>query len=97
VVETIFENRYMHVPELRRMGADIKVEGRVAIIKGSKRWEGACVEATDLRAGAALILAGLYARGETQIYQIEHIDRGYEKIHQKLKNIGADIERMSVT
>jgi len=96
VVETIFENRYMHVPELRRMGADIKVEGRVAIIKGSKRWEGACVEATDLRAGAALILAGLYARGETQIYQIEHIDRGYEKIHQKLKNIGADIERMSV-
>lgn len=97
VVETIFENRYMHVQELRRMGADIKVEGRVAIIKGSKRWEGACVEATDLRAGAALILAGLYARGETQIYQIEHIDRGYEKIHQKLKNIGADIERMSVT
>lgn len=97
VVETIFENRYMHVPELRRMGADIKVEGRVAIIKGSKRWEGACVEATDLRAGAALILAGLYARGETQIYQIEHIDRGYEKIHQKLKNIGADIERMSVS
>jgi UDP-N-acetylglucosamine 1-carboxyvinyltransferase len=96
VVETIFENRYMHVPELRRMGADIKVEGRVAIIKGSKRWEGACVEATDLRAGAALILAGLYARGETQIYQIEHIDRGYEKIHQKLKNIGADIEKMLV-
>ncbi|PKM77639.1 MAG: UDP-N-acetylglucosamine 1-carboxyvinyltransferase [Firmicutes bacterium HGW-Firmicutes-15] len=97
VVETIFENRYMHVPELRRMGADIKVEGRVAIIKGNQRWEGACVEASDLRAGAALILAGLYANGETQIFQLEHIDRGYERIHEKLKNIGADIERMSVS
>jgi UDP-N-acetylglucosamine 1-carboxyvinyltransferase len=97
VVETIFENRYMHVPELRRMGADIKVEGRVAIIKGNKLWEGAYVEASDLRAGAALILAGLYARGETQIFQLEHIDRGYEKIHTKLKKIGADIERVSVS
>jgi UDP-N-acetylglucosamine 1-carboxyvinyltransferase len=96
VVETIFENRYMHVPELRRMGADIKIEGRVAIIKGNKRWEGACVEASDLRAGAALILAGIYAKGETQIFQLEHIDRGYEKIHTKLKNIGADIRRVSM-
>jgi UDP-N-acetylglucosamine 1-carboxyvinyltransferase len=96
VVETIFENRYMHVPELRRMGADIKVEGRVAIIKGNMRWEGACVEASDLRAGAALILAGLYAKGETQIFQLEHIDRGYDNIHTKLKNIGADIRRVSI-
>ncbi|MDD4802025.1 MAG: UDP-N-acetylglucosamine 1-carboxyvinyltransferase [Syntrophomonas sp.] len=94
VVETIFENRYMHVPELRRMGADIKLEGRVAIIKGSQRWEGACVEASDLRAGAALILAGLYANGETQIFQLDHIDRGYDKIHAKLKDLGADIERI---
>jgi len=97
IVETIFENRFMHVPELRRMGADIKVEGRVAIIKGNHNWEGACVESTDLRAGAALILAGLYARGETHIGKLEHIDRGYEKIHEKLKNIGADVKRISVS
>lgn len=96
IVETIFENRFMHVPELRRLGADIKVEGRVAIIKGNQGWEGASVESTDLRAGAALILAGLYARGETLIGNLEHIDRGYEKIHEKFKRLGADIERVSV-
>jgi len=94
MVETIFENRYMHVPELRRMGAEIKVEGRVAIIKGNKKWEGASVESTDLRAGAALILAGLYAGGETQIGKLEHIDRGYERIHEKLKKLGADVQRI---
>lgn len=93
LVETIFENRFMHVQELRRMGADIKVEGRVAIIKGKNRLEGASVEATDLRAGAALILAGLFADGETQIHRIDHIDRGYDKIHTKLQSIGADITR----
>ncbi len=93
VVETIFENRYMHVPELRRMGAEIKVEGRVAIIKGKDQLEGASVEASDLRAGAALILAGLFADGETQITNLGHIDRGYENIHLKLKGIGADITR----
>lgn len=93
LVETIFENRFMHVQELRRMGADIKVEGRVAIIKGKNRLEGTSVEATDLRAGAALILAGLFAEGETQIYRVDHIDRGYEKIHTKLQSIGADITR----
>lgn len=93
VVETIFENRFMHVQELRRMGADIKIEGRVAIIKGKKRMQGASVEATDLRAGAALILAGLFAEGQTTISKIEHIDRGYDKIHCKLKNLGADILR----
>jgi UDP-N-acetylglucosamine 1-carboxyvinyltransferase len=93
LVETIFENRFMHVQELRRMGADIKVEGRVAIIKGKNRLEGASVEATDLRAGAALILAGLFAEGETQIYRTDHIDRGYDKIHAKLQSIGADITK----
>jgi len=93
IVETIFENRFMHVQELRRMGADIKIEGKVAIIKGKKRLEGAVVEATDLRAGAALILAGLQAEGETQLRKVWHIDRGYEKIHLKLKRLGADIER----
>lgn len=94
MVETIFENRFMHVQELRRMGADIKIEGRVAIIKGG-RYEGASVESTDLRAGAALILAGLAAHGETQITKLEHIDRGYEQIQDKLKALGADIERKS--
>ncbi|MEA4925620.1 MAG: UDP-N-acetylglucosamine 1-carboxyvinyltransferase [Syntrophomonadaceae bacterium] len=97
IVETIFENRFMQVPELRRMGANIKVEGRVAIIKGTQKWEGASVESTDLRAGAALILAGIYADGETQIGKLEHIDRGYEKIHEKLKNLGADVQRVAVT
>lgn len=93
LVETIFENRFRHVQELRRMGADIKVEGRVAIIKGKNRLEGASVEATDLRAGAALILAGLFAEGETQIYRVDHIDRGYDKIHTKFNGIGAEIIR----
>lgn len=94
IVETIFENRFMHVQELRRMGADIKVEGRVAIVKGKKSLQGALVEATDLRAGAALVLAALAAEGESQIEQIHHIDRGYENLHLKLKNLGADIERI---
>ena len=93
IVETIFENRFMHVQELRRMGADIKIEGKVAIIKGKKHLEGTSVDATDLRAGAGLILAGLYAQGETRINKINHIDRGYEKIHLKLKELGADIKR----
>jgi UDP-N-acetylglucosamine 1-carboxyvinyltransferase len=96
IVETIFENRYMHVPELRRIGADIKVEGRAAIVKRSHNWQGAAVESTDLRAGAALILAGIFARGETQIGGLEHIDRGYDRIHLKLNNLGADVERMLV-
>ena len=91
IVETIFENRFMHVPELRRMGAEIKIEGRVAIIKGKSHLEGAVVEATDLRAGAALILAGLYAEGETRLGHLEHVERGYENIHLKLKNLGADL------
>jgi UDP-N-acetylglucosamine 1-carboxyvinyltransferase len=93
MVETIFENRFMHVHELRRMGAEIKIEGRVAIIKGKEYLEGAAVEATDLRAGAALVLAGLKARGETRVGKLEHIDRGYEKLHCKLHNLGADVQR----
>lgn len=92
IVETIFENRFMHVPELRRMGADIKIEGRVAIIKGKKHLEGTVVEVTDLRAGAALILAGLYADGETRLSHMEHVERGYENIHLKLNNLGADLK-----
>lgn len=93
IVETIFENRFMHVQELRRMGAQIKIEGRAAIIKGKNNLEGAVVEATDLRAGAALIIAGLFAEGETEIRRIDHIDRGYENIHLKLQGIGAAIKR----
>ncbi len=95
IVETIFENRFMHVQELRRMAAEIRIEGRVAIIKGKKRLEGASVEATDLRAGAALVLAGLAAEGETKVTKIEHIDRGYDRFHLKLQELGANIERKS--
>ncbi|QGT99138.1 UDP-N-acetylglucosamine 1-carboxyvinyltransferase [Candidatus Syntrophocurvum alkaliphilum] len=91
VVETIFENRFMHVQELCRMGADIKIEGRVAIIKGSDKLEGARVEASDLRAGAALVLAGLSAIDETVVTGIEHINRGYENILEKLTTLGAKI------
>lgn len=94
IVETVFENRFMHVDELRRMGADIKVEGRVAIIRGKPKLAGAAVEATDLRAGAALILAGLYAEGETIIGNTDHIDRGYESIEDKLRSLGATISRV---
>jgi UDP-N-acetylglucosamine 1-carboxyvinyltransferase len=93
IVETIFENRYMHVDELRRMGAEIKVEGRVAIIKGNTRCAGAAVEASDLRAGAALILAGLNAEGETVIGGLKHIHRGYDDIENKLKSLGADVRK----
>lgn len=93
VVETIFENRFMHVGELRRMGADIKIEGKVAIIKGSSNLEGTNVEASDLRAGAALISAGLYANGQTVITGLNHINRGYDNIHKKLEQLGAKISR----
>jgi len=77
------------------VGADIKVEGRVAIINGRCDWQGAAVESSDLRAGAALILAGLYAEGETQIGRLEHIDRGYEKIQEKLTGLGAEVARLT--
>jgi len=93
VVETIFDNRYKHVEELLRMGADIKLEGRLAVIKGVEKLTGANVCARDLRGGAALVLAGLAAEGTTVISGIKHIDRGYEDIELKLSNAGALIER----
>lgn len=93
IVETIFENRFMHVPEFNRMGANILIEGRSAIVKGGDKMTGASVKATDLRAGAALILAGLSAEGETVICDAEYIDRGYCKIEEKLKSLGANISR----
>lgn len=93
ISETVFENRFMHADELKRMGADIKIEGRSAIIEGVNL-SGAPVKATDLRAGAALILAGLVAEGETEISCIHHIDRGYEDIVEKLQAVGAKIRRV---
>ena len=93
-VENIFENRYKHVPELCRMGADIKVEGRVCVVNGISRLTGAVVRAEDLRGGAALIVAGLKAQGKTVIRNIHHIDRGYEKIEDSIMQIGGMIRRM---
>ncbi|KGG80668.1 UDP-N-acetylglucosamine 1-carboxyvinyltransferase [Caloranaerobacter azorensis H53214] len=93
IIETVFENRFMHVDELKRMGANIKIEGRSAIIQGTNKLMGAPVKATDLRAGAALILSGLVAEGETEISNIFHIDRGYSNIEQKLSKLGAKIYR----
>ncbi len=94
VIETIFENRFMHVNELKRMGANIKIEGRSAIIEGNPNLLGAQVKATDLRAGAALVLAGLAAEGITEITDIEHIERGYVDIEKKLKSLGANIKKV---
>ncbi|QEK13212.1 UDP-N-acetylglucosamine 1-carboxyvinyltransferase [Crassaminicella thermophila] len=93
VIETVFENRFMHVAELKRMGANIKIEGRSAIIQGIEKLQGTQVRATDLRAGAALILAGMVAEGETEIGDIYHIDRGYVDIENKLRSLGAKIRR----
>jgi UDP-N-acetylglucosamine 1-carboxyvinyltransferase len=95
ITETIFENRFMHVAELHRMGADIRVDGRTAVIKGPTPLSGAQVMATDLRASACLVLAGLGARGETVVDRIYHLDRGYYRIDEKLRGLGADIERLS--
>jgi len=95
LTETIFENRYMHVPELARMGADIQVHGRTAIVKGVDKLIGAEVMATDLRASMSLILAGLAADGETRVHRVYHLDRGYERLEEKLSAVGADIERQS--
>ncbi|HEX9022076.1 MAG TPA: UDP-N-acetylglucosamine 1-carboxyvinyltransferase [Nitrospirota bacterium] len=92
--ETIFENRFTHVAELRRMGADIVIEGRSAVVKGVPKLSGAPVMATDLRASASLILAGLAAEGKTVVSRIYHLDRGYEDIEEKLLGLGADIERI---
>jgi len=94
VTETIFENRFMHVPELNRMGARIKVEGNTAIVKGVEKLSGATVMATDLRASASLVIAGLVAEGETVVDRIYHLDRGYDCMEAKLRGMGADIERV---
>ena len=95
ITETIFENRMMHVQELKRLGADIEVEGNTAIIKGVRALTGATVMATDLRASACLVIAGLIAEGETVIDRIYHLDRGYERIEEKLSALGARIHRVS--
>jgi len=93
VTEQVFENRFMHVPELQRMGADITLSGRSAHVKGVGRLMGAPVMATDLRASAGLIVAGLAAEGDTVVSRVYHIDRGYERIEEKLRSLGADIQR----
>lgn len=93
ITETVFENRFMHVDELKRMGANIKIEGRSAVVEGMPRLCGCPVKATDLRAGAALVLAGLAAEGETTIGCLHHIDRGYDGLVAKLQGLGADISR----
>ena len=95
LTETIFENRYMHVPELNRMGADIEVRGRSAVVRGVGKLVGAPVMATDLRASMSLVIAGLAAEGETEVHRIYHLDRGYERLEEKLQAVGADIERAS--
>jgi UDP-N-acetylglucosamine 1-carboxyvinyltransferase len=96
VTETVFENRFMHVPELIRMGADIKIDSRSAIIEGVAKLTGTQVRASDLRAGAALILAALSATGTTEINDIDHIDRGYLHLDQKLNTLGAKITRIQI-
>jgi len=97
VTETIFENRFMHVQELQRLGAKIHIDGRVALVEGlgaEGRLSGATVMATDLRASASLVIAGLMAEGETIVDRIYHLDRGYDQMEVKLRALGADIERI---
>jgi UDP-N-acetylglucosamine 1-carboxyvinyltransferase len=95
VTETIFENRFMHVQEMQRLGAQIEVEGNTAIVRGVPKLEGATVMATDLRASASLVLAALVASGETIIERIYHLDRGYENLEEKLTALGAKVKRTS--
>ena len=94
VTETIFENRFMHVNEMVRLGAKIQIEGKVAVMEGVEKLSGATVMATDLRASASLVIAGLVADGETLVDRIYHLDRGYDQMETKLRGIGADIERV---
>ena len=94
VSETIFENRFMHVNELVRLGAKIEVDGHTAVLQGVEKLSGATVMATDLRASASLVIAGLVADGETVVDRIYHLDRGYDQMESKLRGIGADIERV---
>ena len=95
IVETIFENRFMHVQELRRLGANIDIDGHTAVVRGVPKLSGATVMATDLRASATLVIAGLAAEGETFVERIYHLDRGYERMEDKLRRLGANIERIS--
>ncbi|MBT5570893.1 MAG: UDP-N-acetylglucosamine 1-carboxyvinyltransferase [Alphaproteobacteria bacterium] len=97
ITETIFENRFMHVPELHRMGANITLQGRSALVRGVEKLEGAPVMASDLRASASLVIAGLAAGGVTEVRRIYHLDRGYERLEEKLQLVGADIERVEDT
>ena len=97
VTETIFENRFMHVLEMQRLGADITVEGNTAIVRGVPALSGATVMATDLRASAGLVIAGLVAEGETVVDRIYHLDRGYERMEAKLGQLGARIERLGAS
>jgi UDP-N-acetylglucosamine 1-carboxyvinyltransferase len=95
ITETIFENRFMHVQELARLGARIKLEGDTAIVEGVERLKGAPVMATDLRASVSLVIAGLAAEGETTVNRVYHLDRGFERLEDKLRGCGAVVERMS--
>jgi UDP-N-acetylglucosamine 1-carboxyvinyltransferase len=95
VTETIFENRFMHVNELVRLGARIQTDGKVAVVEGVPRLSGATVMATDLRASASLVIAGLVAEGVTTVDRIYHLDRGYDQMEEKLRAIGAQIERIT--
>lgn len=95
VTETVFENRYQHLEEMRRMNADLKIDGNIAVINGGKELQGAAVEATDLRAAAALILVGLRANGITRVSNLKYLDRGYYEFHKKLQKLGANVERVN--
>jgi len=95
VTETIFENRFMHVQEMQRLGADIGIDGNTALVQGVEYLDGATVMATDLRASASLVLAGLVARGDTVIERIYHLDRGYENLEAKLNALGANVKRIA--
>ena len=95
VTEDVWENRFQYVDELKRMGANIRVNGKTAVIEGIDTLSGSPVRSTDLRAGAAMLVAGLMAKGVTEVYDLSHIDRGYEQIEVKFKQLGAKIERVS--
>ena len=92
--ETIFENRFMHVPELARMGAQVRIDGDTATVRGVEKLKGAPVMATDLRASVSLVLAGLAAEGETNVSRVYHLDRGFDRLEEKLSRVGADIARV---
>ena len=96
ITETIFENRFMHVPELCAWARDIEIEGAIAVVRGVAAYQGAPVMATDLRASASLVLAGLAARGTTEVSRVYHLDRGYEALEKKLQSLGARIRRVNV-